>query len=63
MHLHYLMEKLIKTGHLKQYVRTTSGHEEMAREAPKMTFISLATYQVVINNIHGGPVNDKYHSK
>nr|CAN65668.1 hypothetical protein VITISV_022190 [Vitis vinifera] len=45
--LHYLVEKLIRAGHLKQYLRVD------ARAAPK----------AIINYINGGPLDDEYDSK
>ena len=41
--LHYLVEKLIKVGHLKQYVRTTSGQRKATPEAFVQAPASLTT--------------------
>ena len=61
--LHYLLEKLIKTGHLKQYVRlgARSGEtsQNQAFRAPSAPVIPRA----IINYIHGGPLDEEYNFK
>ena len=57
------MEKLIKARYLKQYVRIFKGHEETTQEAPKQTLNSPIAPKSVINYIHNGPKDDKYHSR
>ena len=59
----YLVERLIKAGHLKQYLRsdtkgkvTSQHHNSGAPRAP-------ATPQAVINYINGGPSDEEYDSK
>ncbi|KAL6338705.1 hypothetical protein AAG906_023854 [Vitis piasezkii] len=61
--LHYLVERLIKVGHLKQYVRATGGQSEAARDLAAQVPTSLAAPRAIINYIHGGPVDKKYNSK
>ena len=61
--LHYLVEKLIKVGYLKQYVHTIGRPKEAAQEATIQTPTSLTTPKVVINYIHRGPVDDRHSSK
>ena len=55
------MEKLIKVGHLKQYVRILDGQDEV--ETTEWAPPPLAVPRTVINYIHDGPVNDKYQSR
>lgn len=55
------MERLLRAGHLKQYVRTgaksgESSHDQVPR-APS------APVRVIINYIHGGPLDKEYNSK
>ncbi|XP_034710539.1 uncharacterized protein LOC117933267 [Vitis riparia] len=59
--LHYLVEELIKVGHLKQYVHAPNGRDEkgaIERAPPSPT-----TPRAIINYIHGGLVDDKYYSQ
>ena len=60
---HYLVEKLIKAGHLKHYVHITSRQKETSQELAVQAPTSLVVPRVVINYIHGDPVNDKHNSK
>ena len=55
------MEKLIKSKHLKQYVWAYNGQDEMAQEASEGAPTSPTIPRAVINYIHGGLVDDKYH--
>lgn len=55
------MERLLRVGHLKQYVRTgaksrESSHDQVPR-APS------TPARVIINYIHGGPLDEEYNSK
>ena len=61
--LHYLVEKLIKFGHLKQYVHTTSMQRKTTQKATVQAPVFSTTPRVVINYIHGGPVDDRHNSK
>nr|CAN74391.1 hypothetical protein VITISV_042652 [Vitis vinifera] len=61
--LQYLVEKLIKAGHLKQYLRsdtegkvTSQHHNPGAPRAP-------AAPKAVINYINGGPSDEEYDSR
>ncbi|RVW53890.1 hypothetical protein CK203_101190 [Vitis vinifera] len=59
--LQYLVERLIKAGHLKQYLR--SDNEE---ESPNITTWSPrapAAPKAVINYINGGPSDEEYDSR
>ena len=60
---HYLVEKLIKAGHLKHYVRITSRQKETSQELAVQAPTSLVVPRVVINYIHGSPVHDRHSSK
>ena len=61
--LHYLVERLIRAGHLKQYVCTSKGQRETTRDLATQAPTTSVTLRVVINYIHGGPVDEKYNSK
>ncbi|RVW78934.1 hypothetical protein CK203_052341 [Vitis vinifera] len=61
--LHYLVERLIRARHLKQYVHTTGGQRETTRDLVVQALTTTATPRVVINYIHEGPAEDKYNSK
>ena len=61
--LHYLVERLIKVGHLKQYVCTASGQREPPRDLVGQAPTTSAAPRAVINYIHGDLINDKYNSK
>nr|CAN62122.1 hypothetical protein VITISV_016419 [Vitis vinifera] len=61
--LQYLVEKLIKAGHLKQYVRSDAGGKVTSQhhnpEAPRAPTVPKA----IINYINGGPSNEEYDSR
>ena len=61
--LYYLVERLIKAGHLKQYLRSDARGRDASRnhnfEAPK----APAAPKAVINDINGGPSDEEYDSK
>ena len=63
MCLHYLVERLIRAGHLKQYLHSDAGGRDASRNhnsgAPK----APATPKAVINYINGGPSDEEYDSK
>lgn len=61
--LHYLVERLIMAGHLKQYVRIIGGQREMARDLAVQAPMTSVAPRVVINYIHGGPAKERYNSK
>ncbi|KAL6318399.1 hypothetical protein AAG906_041160 [Vitis piasezkii] len=59
--LHYLVEKLMRVGHLKQYLYSMLELETF----PKSQLRSLQdpNPKAVINYIHGGPLDEEYDSK
>ena len=61
--LHYLVERLIKAGQLKQYLRSDAGGRDASRNhnsgAPRAPVVP----KVVINYINGGPSDEEYDSK
>ena len=61
--LHYLVERLIKAGHLKQYIRLEAKGGETSRSRTFETFRALIAPKAVINYIHGGPLDEEYDSK
>ncbi|KAL6319819.1 hypothetical protein AAG906_036882 [Vitis piasezkii] len=61
--LHYLVERLIKVGHLKQYVRSKARVGDTSRIHDFGTSKALVAPRAVINYIHGGPLDEEYDSK
>ena len=60
---YYLVEKLIRVGHLKQYVHIASGKRETVQEVAVQAPASPAAPKAIINYIHGGPIDDRHSSK
>lgn len=59
--LHYLVENLLKAGHLKQYVRTAAKNGESSQDqGPRAP---SAPVRAIINYIHGGLLDEEYNSK
>ncbi|RVW69852.1 hypothetical protein CK203_060713 [Vitis vinifera] len=61
--LHYLVEKLIRVGHLKQYIRSIGGQRKTTWDLAIQAPITPTAPKVFINYIHEGPVDEKYNSK
>ena len=61
--LHYLVEKLVRVGHMRQYIHSEEKSEETSQSLATTTPITSATPRVVINCIHGGPVDEEYNFK
>ena len=63
--LKFLVERLIKVGHLKRYIREVDGGEEFAPIAKKTIagVAALSKSRPTINYILGGPLDDQYQSK
>ena len=61
--LHYLVERLIRAGHLKQYVHATGGQRKTTQDLAIQAFACLTAPKVVINYIHEGLVDERYSSK
>ena len=61
--LHYLVEKLIRAKHLKQYVRSTSRQRKVAQEATVQAPASPVAPRAIINYIHKGSIDNKHNSK
>ena len=61
--LHYLVEKLIRTGHLKQYLRSDTRGRDTSRNHNSGTPRAPAAPKAIINHIDGGPFDEKYDSK
>ncbi|XP_034701000.1 uncharacterized protein LOC117926018 [Vitis riparia] len=59
--LRYMVEDLLKAGHLKQYIRPAPQGEESPRNrGPRAP---AAPVRTMINYIYGGPLDDEYNSK
>ncbi|XP_034697196.1 uncharacterized protein LOC117923049 [Vitis riparia] len=55
--LQYLLERLIKVGHLRQYLRSDAGGRDASRNH------NSGTPKAVINYINGGPSDEEHDSK
>ncbi|RVW52833.1 hypothetical protein CK203_076572 [Vitis vinifera] len=55
--LHYLVEKLIRAGHLKQYLRSDARGRDASRNHNSGTPRVPAAPKAIINYINGGPLN------
>ncbi|RVX01437.1 hypothetical protein CK203_017586 [Vitis vinifera] len=61
--LHYLVERLIRAGHLKQYLRSEAGGRDASQNHNSGAPRALAAPKAVINYINGGPSDEEYDSK
>ena len=61
--LHYLVERLIKARHLKQYIRSEARVRDTSRSCDSGTSRAPIVPKVVINYIHGEPLDEEYDSK
>ena len=61
--LHYLVERLIKAGHLKQYLRSEARVRDTPRNSDPRTSKTPIAPKAVINYIHGRPLDEEYNSK
>ncbi|XP_034686681.1 uncharacterized protein LOC117915227 [Vitis riparia] len=61
--LHYLVEKLIRAGHLKQYLRSDARGRDASRNHNSRTPRVPAAPKAIINYINGGPLDEEYDSK
>ena len=57
------MERLIKVGHLKQYLRSDARVRDTPRNCDSGTPRTLIAPKAIINYIHGGPLDEEYNSK
>ena len=61
--LHYLVERLIKAGHLNQYLRLDARVRDTPRNRDSGTLKIPVAPKAIINYIHGGPLDEEYDSK
>lgn len=61
--LHCLVEKLIKVGHLKQYIRSGAKNRETSTNPVVAAPTTPIAPKAMINYIHGGPLDEEYNSK
>ncbi|RVX20873.1 Transposon Ty3-I Gag-Pol polyprotein [Vitis vinifera] len=61
--LHYLVERLIKAGHLKQYLRSDAGGKNASHNHNTGALKAPPAPKAVINYINGGPSDEEYDSK
>ena len=61
--LHYLVEKLVRAEHLRQYVHSEGKNGVTSRSPTTTTPAASTAPRVVINYIHDGPINEEYNSK
>ena len=59
----FLVEKLIKAGHLKQYVRSDAGGKVTSQHHNPRAPRAPAAPKTVINYINGGPSDEEYDSR
>ncbi|RVW59586.1 hypothetical protein CK203_107434 [Vitis vinifera] len=60
---HYLVEKLLKFGHLKQYVCSDERRAQTDQDLDVQILRTSIAPRVAINYIHGGPTDEEYNSK
>ncbi|RVW58553.1 hypothetical protein CK203_111389 [Vitis vinifera] len=61
--LHYLIERLIRAGHLKQYLRSEAGSRDASQNHNSGAPRAPTAPKAVINYINGGPSDEEYDSK
>ncbi|RVW39098.1 hypothetical protein CK203_084155 [Vitis vinifera] len=61
--LHYLVENIIRAGHLKQYIRSKVRSVGTSRSQASRAPSAPIVHRVVINYIHGGLLDEEYDSK
>ena len=61
--LHYLVERLIRAGHLKQYLCSDAKGRDTSRNHNSGTPRAPAAPKAIINHIDGGPFDEEYDSK
>ncbi|XP_034711354.1 uncharacterized protein LOC117933890 [Vitis riparia] len=61
--LQYLVERLIKAGHLRQCLRSDTGDRDAPRNHNSGTPVAPAAPKAVINYINGGPLDEEFNSK
>ena len=61
--LHYLVERLIKAGHLKQYLLLDVGGRDASQNHNSGAHRAPAAPKAVINYINGGPSDEEYDSR
>lgn len=61
--LHFLVEKLVRAGHLRQYVRSEDKNGESSRNPATTAPTASAPPSAMINYIHGGSLDEGYSSK
>ncbi|XP_034700912.1 uncharacterized protein LOC117925911 [Vitis riparia] len=61
--LQYLVERLIKAGHLRQYLRTDARDGDASRGRDSGAPMAPAAPKAVINYINGGPSDEELNSK
>ena len=61
--LHYLVERLIRVMHLKQYIRSNERRRGTTQDPAIQVPSTTSTLRAIINYIHGGLIGKKYNSK
>lgn len=61
--LHYLVEKLVRAKHLRQYVCLEGKNGESSQNSVTKPLTTFAAPRVMVNYIHGGPLDKEYDSK
>lgn len=58
-----MVEKLVRARHLRQYIRSEGKNRESSQNSVTTTPVTSVPLRVVINCIHGGPLDEEYNSK
>lgn len=53
----------MRVGYLRQYILSEGKNEESSRNPVTMALATSAPLRVLINHIHGGPLDEEYNSK
>ena len=61
--LHYLVKKLTRAGHLKQYIRSDARGRDASQNHNSRTPRVPTAPKAIINYINGGPLDEEYDSK
>ena len=61
--LHYLVERLIRAGHLKHYLRSDVGGKNVSQNHNTGAPRAPAALKAIINYINGGPSDEEYDSR
>ena len=61
--LHYLVERLVRAEHLKQYIHSKERRRDATQNPAITVSTTSAAFRAIINYIHGSLIDEKYNSK